>query len=287
MAYAPPKLQQANAVRWSRRLYPAPAPWRKDIVLPADKRGDGKLRVGYISSDFQRHATLALITEMFAHHDRERFEIYAYSYGVDDGGPERVRLRGLVDHFCDLYNINDERACDRIRADKIDVLIDLKGFTQNHRLGLLTRRPAPVQMHYLGFPGTTGSEFVDYFIADSIAAPPGLDRYFTEKLIRLPHAYQINDRTRALPEENGPTRADYGLPEKAFVFCGFNNLYKITPEMFDVWVRLLKSVEASVLWVLETHDESTANLRREAQARGIAPERIIPAKMAPQKEHLR
>jgi predicted O-linked N-acetylglucosamine transferase (SPINDLY family) len=285
MVYASAQLQRDNAVRWTNKLHAGYAAWNKKAVLPAAARGDGKLRIGYLSSDFQRHATLALISEIFEQHDRTKFEVYAYSHGIDDGGPERGRIKTVADHFHDLIGLDDSQACDLIRKDQIDILVDLKGYTQNNRLGLMARRPAPVQMHYLGFPGTLGAPFIDYFIADGIAAPPALDGYFTEKLIRLPHSYQINDRKRPRPLD-GPSRAEYGLPEKGFVFCGFNNTYKITPEMFDVWMRLLHGVEGSVLWVLESQEESTQNLKREAETRGIDPARIIGAGNTAMDRHL-
>jgi predicted O-linked N-acetylglucosamine transferase (SPINDLY family) len=276
LLYASKQLQLNNAMRWTVKLFGTHGQWRKNIPLPSKQRGDGKLRIGYLSSDFHRHATLSLISEMFERHDRAQFEVYAYSHGRDDGRGERQRVKASVDVFRDLRPLDDRRASECIEKDGIDILIDLKGYTQGHRLGLLARRPAPLQMHYLGYPGTTGAPFIDYFLADAIVAPESMDKLFTERLVRLPHSYQINDRSRPLPKE-GPSRADYGLPEKGLVFCGFNNPYKITPEMFSLWMRLLAAVEGSVLWLLETHPEVRANLKREAAACGVAPERIVTA----------
>ena len=286
LLYADRKLQIANAMRWTVKIAGTQGRWDKTIKLPAQARGDKKLRIGYQSSDFHRHATLALISEMFEQHDREKFEIYAYSFGRDDGMGERQRVKKAVDCFRDMFTADDAQAAEVIRRDGIDILVDLKGYTQGHRLGLMARRPAPVQMHYLGYPGTTGTPFIDYFLADNIAAPEGEDKYFSEKLIRLPHSYQINDRNRPLPKD-GPTRAEYGLPEDAFVFCGFNNPYKIRPEMFSLWMRLLKAVPGSVLWLMETHKEVREHLKEEAKARGVDPERVITVIPVPLAEHLK
>ena len=275
LVYAPKDLQLTNAMRWTTKLYSTHGQWQ-NTPLPAVKRDDGKLRIGYLSSDFHRHATLSLISEMFERHDRSRFELFAYSHGRDDGREERQRVKKSVDQFRDIFNVEDIHAVETMKKDGIDIIIDLKGYTQGHRLGLLARRPAPLQMHYLGYPGSTGAPFIDYFIADGVCAPEGMDRFFTESLIRLPHSYQINDRARPLPKD-GPSRTDYGLPEEGFVFCGFNNPYKITPDIFSVWMRLLQQVEGSVLWLLETHSEVASNLKREAQARGVDPARIVTA----------
>lgn len=270
-------LQRENARRWSKAHYPKSRSYDPSFPLPADKRGDGKFRIGYLSSDLQRHATAALITEMFELHDRMRFDIYAYSHGQDDGGEERRRIIRSVDAFRDIIALNDAQALELIKSDGIDILVDLKGYTKDHRLSLMALRPAPVSMHYLGYPGSLGADFIDYYIGDAQAPS---DAFF-EALIRLPHSYQINDRKRPLPEA-GP-RAAYGLPGQGFIFCDFNNVNKITPWMFAAWMRLLKAVEGSVLWLFVTHLHAIENLRREAQAHGVSPERLVlaaPAKMA-------
>jgi protein O-GlcNAc transferase len=283
--YGTPATQFANARHWAKRHFPAGQSYSAQRPMPAAARKDGKLRIGYVSADFHRNATAFLISEMFERHDRSTFEIYAYSCGADDGSPERQRIMQAVDYFRDIRLAGDRDAAAQVRQDGIDLLVDLKGYTIRHRLGLFALRPAPVQIHYLGYPGTTGANFMDYFIADAVAAPAQADGVFSENLIRLPHSYQINDRSRPLPEE-GKTRAEYGLPEEAFVFCAFNQAYKITPQVFDVWMRLLAAVEGSVLWLYENVAEASANLRKEAEKCGIAPERLIFAPMAPLGEHL-
>ncbi len=274
--------QRTNAEHWSRSHYPQGVPFNPHFSLPSVGK---KLRIGYVSADFHRNVTAFLISELFERHDRGQFEIYAYSAGADDGSAQRKRIAGAVDVWRDIHGVDDERAAQMVREDGIDILVDLKGYTFGHRMGLMALRPAPIAVHYLGYPGTTGAGFMDYFIADSVCAPKGAEAEFSEALVRLPHCYQINDRKRALPSGMG-TRAEYGLPETGIVFCDFNQSYKFTPEVFAVWMRLLEQVPGSVLWLYETMAEATVNVRAMAVARGIAPERIIVAKMAPPEVHL-
>jgi predicted O-linked N-acetylglucosamine transferase (SPINDLY family) len=222
---------------------------------------------------------------LFERHDRTRFGIYAYSYGIDTNDAAQTRIAGAVDVFRRISTLDDAAICQMIHQDGIDILVDLKGYTTGSRLGMLSARSAPVQMHYLGFPGTLCAEFIDYFITDSIASPLHSSSEFSEKLIRLPHSYQMNDRSRPLPKP-ATTRASYGLPEKGFVFCGFNRPYKITHDIFSAWMRLLKATPESVLWLYETNPEVSVNLRSEAQKQGIDPSRIIMAGRAPLAEHL-
>lgn len=276
-----PALQLGNAKRYAAKFYPAGA---YDPARPLPSTDD-KLRIGYLSSDLHDHATARLMCGLFEQHDRAQFDIHVYSHGRDDASPLRQRILAAVQHFHDIRSMNDRQAADLIRRDGIDILVDLKGYTRGQRLSLMALRPAPVQMHYLGFPGTTGAPFIDYFISDTIASPAGSDAEFSEALIRLRGSYQVNDRLRPLPQQARP-RTEYGLPEQGFVFCDFNSPYKITREMFAVWMRLLSQVEGSVLWLLENHPEATANLRKEAQGLGVDPARIVVAKNAPLAEHL-
>lgn len=282
--YAPAKLQYENARRWSQKHYPNAAVYDVRRPLPADARKDGKLHIGYLSADFYHHATAFLISELFEHHDRKYFQIHAYSTGKPDEGEEQKRIMRAVDHFHDISRIDNSRVVEQIRADGIDILVDLKGYTRNHRLDLMSARPAPIQIHYLGYPGTMGAVFMDYFIADGITAPEEADAYFSEKLIRLPHSYQINDRKRVVATPK--SRAEYGLPADALVFCAFNQSYKITPEIFDAWMRIMSAVPASVLWLYEEHAHTTQTLKREAEKRGVSGQRIITAPFAKQAEHL-
>jgi len=278
-------LQLNNAKLFAAQRYPQAVSYQLKRPLPRHKRGDGKLHIGYASADFHGHATMRLMSELFEHHDHKRFKIYAYSYGKEDAYAERKRLMNAVDQFHNIRTTEDKDTDALIRRDGIDILIDLKGYTQNQRFRIMSARSAPIQMHYLGFPGTTGAQCMDYFITDPIASPVGAEKKFTENLIRLPHSYQINDRTRAVPTE-ALTRSSYGLPEEGFVFCDFNNSYKIIPFVFDSWMRLLKAVEGSVLWIYETHPEATAKLKQIASEKGIDPTRIIPAPLVSQEEHM-
>ena len=252
----------------------------------AAKAGGGRLRVGYLSWDFHAHATSYLMAEMFELHDRARFEIYAYSLGPEDGSAIRQRIRGAVEHFVDLAGSSDLAAAQRIREDGVDILIDLKGYTQGARTGIMAMRPATVQMNWLGFPGSMGAEFIDYIIADGFVIPPESERFYSEKVLRLPNCYQVNDRHRQITAE-GPERAGYGLPSEGFVFCCFNAPHKILPDVFAGWLRLLSAVPGSVLWLIEANRWSVENLRREAEMHGIAAERLVFAQAKPLAEHLR
>jgi len=285
LAYTSAGLQRDNAQRWAAKYWPRSVPYDPVRPLPSAKRGDGCLRIGYLSSDFHTHATLALISELFESHDRNRFEIYAYSCGPDDKSDDRARAKNAVDQFRDISTLGDQEAADMIARDGIDILVELKGFTQDHRLGIAALRPAPIQMHYLGYPGTLGANFIDYFIADSVTAPPGAEKHFSECLIRLPHSYQINDRKRFLPKKI-KSRAEHGLPENGLVMCDFNASYKITPEIFSAWMYVLEKTEGSVLWLYNTQQDSIANLKQEAQNHDIDPSRLIFAPHAPPAKHL-
>jgi protein O-GlcNAc transferase len=255
--------------------------------LSAPPRGDsgGRVRLGYLSGDFHDHATARLMAELFERHDRRRFAVFAFSHGPDDGSALRRRLEAAFDSCVDLRGAGDAEIAARIAAAPIDLLIDLKGHTEGNRLGVLARRSAPVQAHYLGYPGTLGTGFVDYLILDPFLAPPEAEAQFAEKLVLLPDCYQVNDRHRAIAAET-PERRDCGLPDEGFVFCSFNNSYKITPAVFAIWMRLLENVPGSVLWLLADNRWAEANLRREAAARGIAPERLVFAPRRPLAEHL-
>ena len=254
-----PRQQRQCAEQWAQahRLAANPA-------VPAHAPRD-RITVGYLSADFQEHATAHLISELFELHDRSRFRVIGYSYGTDDGSAARRRLRDSFDAFVDLENLSHPDAAARIRADGVDILVDLKGYTTDARPEIVALRPAPIQVNYLGFPGTIGTRAIDYILVDRFAVPPDQHQHFTEKLVYLPHCYQVNDRRR--PIASAPSRAECGLPENGFVFCCFNAPYKITPAIFDIWMRLIERVPGSVLWLLETNPAATANLRREADLR--------------------
>ena len=230
------------------------------------REANPKIRLGYLSADFHDHATARLMAEVFELHDRSRFHITAYSYGPNDGSAMRGRLQQTFDRFVNIRGDSDEGAAGKIHADHIDILIDLKGYTKDTRSAILALRPAPVQVNYLGYPGTLGADFVDYLIADRFIIPPEHFGCYTEKVLWLPDCYQPNDRTR--PRLAAPSREECSLPQAGVVFCCFNQTYKITPGVFDVWCRLLRAVPGSVLWLLASNPQAEGNLRREAESRG-------------------
>jgi predicted O-linked N-acetylglucosamine transferase (SPINDLY family) len=222
---------------------------------------------------------------VFESHDRNRFETTAVSFGAHDKSLMRVRLEAAFDRFIDVRNTSDAEVAAMLRKSEIDLVVDLKGYTAEARPGILAHRPAPVQAHYLGYPGTMAADYVDYIIADKIVIPEEHRRYYTEKIAYLPDTYQCNDSKRQMTA-HGPRRLEAGLPEDAFVFCCFNNNHKILPEMFDVWMRLLKSSDGSVLWLLQDNPAVVRNLRREAEARGVSPERLVFARRVLPADHL-
>jgi predicted O-linked N-acetylglucosamine transferase (SPINDLY family) len=233
-----------------------------------------RLRIGYLSADFHQHATAYLIAELFELHDRSRFEVCAYSYGPDDGGEMRKRLVRACDRFVDVTTASYQEAARRIYEDGIDILADLKGYTKSARTQIVALRPAPIQVSYLGYPGTMGADFIDYIITDRFITPSDQELFFSENIVYLPDCYQINDRRRKIAEPT-PTRKECGLPEQGFVWCCFNNTYKITPSVFGIWMRLLKKIPGSVLWLLASNKGAVANLRREASARGVNSDRLV------------
>ena len=250
-----------------------------------DRYGHDRIRVAYLSADFHDHATAYLTAELFESHDRRRFEVTAVSYGPDRPDTMRTRLRSAFDRFLDVAQRSDLEVSRLLRSLEIDIAVDLKGWTKDARPGILAYRPAPVQVSYLGFPGTLGTEFIDYVLADRNVIPPGDAVHFSEKVVYLPEVYQVNDSKRVIAP-NAPTRADAGLPENGFVFCCFNNNYKITPPVFDVWMRLLRDVPGSVLWLFADNADACRNLQREAERRGVSGGSLVFAPRVPQAEHL-
>jgi protein O-GlcNAc transferase len=245
----------------------------------------GKIRLGYLSADFREHAVAFVIAGLIEQHDRRRFDVIGYSCGSDDANAIRSRLAGAFDRFVDIRETSDRRAAELIQADAVDILIDLTGYTAYGRTAVLAHRPAPLQASYIGYSGTMGADFIDYIIVDRFLVPPDQQPFFSERLVHLPDCYLCTDDKREVPERT-PTRAESGLPEAGFVFCCFNNAFKITPAFFDVWRRLLRAVPGSVLWLLDANPLARANLAREATARGVAPERIVFAPRRPVAEHL-
>ena len=265
-----PAAQLACARTFAAAECPAPA---EPLSLGPRPRHD-RIRLAYLSADFHSHATAYLMAELFESHDRARFEVTGISYGTADTGPMRERLQAAFDRFVDVRGLSDREVARLLHDGEIDIAVDLKGFTANNRAGIFAHRGAPVQVNYLGFPGTMGAPFIDYIIADRHIIPERLAAAYGEKVVRLPDSYQVNDRKRRIADHT-PTRAELGLPERGFVFCSFNNTYKVRPAIFDVWMRLLRQVEGSVLWLLEDNAAAMANLRREAERRGVAPDRLV------------
>jgi protein O-GlcNAc transferase len=275
-------LQLAVARRWAGALHARPC-FTHHPPEPAER--GRKLRIGYLSADFFRHATAVLMAGLFEAHDHSRFEIVAYSYGADDRSELRQRLGNAFDRFVDLNGIGDREAAQRIYDDKIDILVDLKGYTMFARSDIAAFRPAPIQVNFVGYPGTMGADFIDYVLADPITLPMDQQAFYAEKIVQLPDSYQPNDNRRRIAERT-PTRAECGLPEAGFVFCCFNNSYKLTPKFFDVWMRLLAAVPGSVLWLYDSNRRVKDNLRREAEARGIDPGRLVFAPHMMTADHL-
>jgi predicted O-linked N-acetylglucosamine transferase (SPINDLY family) len=269
-----PAEQLRCATSWSRLGFAPLAALRGPLGLDraAPRAADGRIRVGYLSGDFRAHPVAYLATGLLELHDRGRFEVLGYGTGPDDGSAERARMIAACDRYTELRGVAYEAAARGIHGDGVDILVDLTGYTQWGRAGILALRPAPVQVNFLGFPGTLGAPWMDYLIADDVLVPAGAEAAYAEKIVRLP-LHQPNDHRR--PRPGAATRAAQGLPEAGFVFCCFNQTFKILPRVFDVWMRLLRELPGSVLWLAESNGGVAANLRREAAARGVDPARLV------------
>jgi len=250
---------------------------------PIDLAGR-RLRVGYVSSDLRDHAIGYLMAELFELHDRAEVEVFAYYCGIPSISPLTQRIQAAVEHWRDIRDLTDEAAARRIAADQVDILVDVNGHTRDARIGVFARRPAPIQVNWLGFPGTMGSSFHHYLIADPNIVPPQSERFYSERVVRL-SCYQPNDRRRAVAEPR-PTRAEAGLPDDAVVFCCFNAAHKITPFTFARWMEILKRTPGSVLWLLESSRDTQGHLLAHAAEAGVAPGRLIFAPKQPNAQHL-
>lgn len=244
-----------------------------------------RIRVGYFSSDFRNHAMAYLIAEMIERHDRSRFEIIAFSFSPPTDSPIRQRLEKAFDRFIDVSAMSDQDIALLSRRTEIDIAIDLNGYTANSRAEIFAMRHAPIQVNHLGYPGTLGANFIDYIIADQTVIPEERMSDYSEQIVYLPNTYWFNDSTKEISDRRF-SRAELGLPDDRFVFCCFNNSYKITPDVFDIWMRLLSSVEGSVLWLLEGNLIATDHLRREAEKRGVSPDRLVFAPRMALPDHL-
>jgi len=243
-----------------------------------------KIRLAYLSADFHEHVTSTLLVEMFERHDRDRFEITAVSFGPNDNSRMRARLVKAFDRFHDARQQSDREVAQLLRQWEIDIAVDLGGYTSGARPWVLAHRPSPVQVKYIGYTGTSGSDFIDYIIADDVVVPQDQQRFFSEKVTYLPDTLWVTDVNR--PVCDAPSRGEAGLPQTGFVFCCFNHNWKITPPIFDIWMRLLGRVEGSVLWLLEGNANIRGNLCKEAAARGVAEDRLIFAARTTPEKHL-
>jgi predicted O-linked N-acetylglucosamine transferase (SPINDLY family) len=273
-------LQQA-AVIYLDKKFPAPP-----VGLPSQKYPrHKKIKIAYVSGEFREHANGSLMTGLIECHDKEKFEVIGLDNGHGDEGGLRRRLAASFDEFIDIRGIGDFDLAQQLRAKEVDILFNLNGFFGAHRTGLFANRAAPIQINFLGCPGTMGVDYMDYLIADPVVIPKESYQYYDEKIISLPHSYQINDSKR--PElKRTITRQECGLPEGAFVFCCFNNIYKITPETFKRWMRVLNRVPNSVMWFYYNFPEGPENLRREAQAMGVDASRLIFSPYIKMSEHI-
>jgi predicted O-linked N-acetylglucosamine transferase (SPINDLY family) len=244
-------------------------------VMPLPPRGarrPGPIRVGYLSADFSQHATAVLMAEMLERRDTTRFEVFLYSHSIEDGSPIQQRVRTACEHYLDVTHMGNADVARHMRDDDIDIAIDLKGHTRDSRFEILAARPAPVAAAWLGYPATSGADFIDYLIGDPVVTPLDHAPNYSERIAQLPVSYQPNDRRRPLPD--APTRASLGLPDDAVVLCCFNQTYKISPAMLDAWAAILHGAANTLLWMLAWNEHAEANLLRELAARGIEPSRV-------------
>ena len=265
-----PALQLLSAVRFAHERVPKAAPVPLHKTMPPRT---GKIKIGYLSGDLHMHAVGLLTPELFELHDREKFEVWAFCWTPESEQPQRQRIVKAMDHLVRLGGVDDNTAARLIAEAGIDVLVDLQGLTNGARPAILGHRAAPVQVSYLGLPGTSGLPGVDWILSDSYVLPPALEPYCTERPLRVPHCYQVSDRQRAVAPR--PLRSSYGLPDDAFVYCSFNNNHKFTPEVFGAWMRILQQVDGSVLWLLADNDTARENMLRCADAHGVPRERLI------------
>ncbi|HQT25662.1 MAG TPA: hypothetical protein PLK99_03585, partial [Burkholderiales bacterium] len=275
--------QKLCAEKYAKLSYRHLVPLREKLGFRFERKGNGKIRLGYISADFREHPVSQLMVEVFETHDRSRFHVTAYSYTSDDGSAMRRRVEGAFDEFVDIGALSFEEAARRICGDGIDILVDLTGYTRGNRSGILALRPAPVQVTYIGFLGTMGADFIDYLIADPFLIRQGEEIHYTEKIACL-ESYQANDSKCLIGRT--PSRMECGLPENGIVFCSFNQTFKITQDIFDVWMRLLREMPGSVFWLFSSNSLASQNLKREAQIRGVSPERLVFAERVPLAQHL-
>lgn len=262
------------------RLYPpVPPSWK---MKPPARR---KLKLGYVSGEFRAQATQYLAAGLYETHDRAAFEVIAFDNGESDNSAMRARLKTAFDRFIPISGLSDREAARRIAHEEIDILVNLNGWFGRHRMGVFAQRPAPIQVNFLGFPGTLGAPYIDYILADRVVLPESEQQFYAEKVAWLPDCYQVNDDKRAIAARP-PSRADQGLPDKGLVLCNFNQSYKLTPDIFALWMRLLKEIEGSVLWLMAGNGDFALHLRQEAERQGVAGSRMVFAQSEPLERHL-
>jgi protein O-GlcNAc transferase len=265
------------AKQWISKRHPS-------VETPAWKGGiykHGKIRIGYVSADFQEHPVAYLTAGMFENHDKSRFDVTAISLGPKVGTPMRRRLEGAFENFLEAGTLSDEGVAAKIRFAEIDILVDMMGFTKNSRTNIFAHRAAPIQVNYLGYPGTIGADYIDYIIGDQVIIPQSHQNNYAEKVVYLPNSYMPHDADSRVISDRIFERGECGLPEGGFVFCGFNNSYKLNPDLFRIWMRILKAVEGSVLWLSEANPQAADNLRKQAVNEGVGPESLVFATRLP------
>jgi predicted O-linked N-acetylglucosamine transferase (SPINDLY family) len=267
----------AQTRQYVAREIPAGPP----LEAAAPPRSGDRIRVAYLSGDFRVHPVAYLTAELFERHDRSRFEIIGVSLGPDDKSELRSRIARSFDHFQDFRTASDRDVAAFIRSAGVDIVVDLGGYTDRARPGVLRYRPAPVQVNYLGYAGTMAADFVDYIVADKVTVPFEQQPFYSERIVHLPDCFMVNDATKTISPVP-PSRAEEGLPERGFVFSCFNNAYKISAEAFHVWMRVLTEVEGSVLWLSQFDKTTGDSLRAAARAAGVDPERIVFAPRKPE-----
>jgi len=262
--------------------------FKKDLEIQslAKYTNHKKPRIGYFSADFHNHATLHLMMDIFKNHNKSNFDFYGFSFGPQNNDIWNSQVKNYFLKFEDVSNISDKEAAYLSRKLEIDIAIDLKGLTSNSRSGIFSYRAAPIQINYLGYPGTTGADYMDYIIADEVIIPKESSNNYTEKILYLPDCYQPNIKKREISKKSFK-RSDFGLPENSFIYCCFNSNYKITPHIFNIWMNILKAVPNSVLWIYKTNETASKNLIKESKAKGVDPNRIIFASYLPNDEHLK
>ena len=262
--------------------------FKKDLEIQslAKYTNHKKPRIGYFSADFHNHATLHLMMDIFKNHNKSNFDFYGFSFGPQNNDIWNSQVKNYFLKFEDVSNISDKEVAYLSRKLEIDIAIDLKGLTSNSRSGIFSYRAAPIQINYLGYPGTTGADYMDYIIADEVIIPKESSNNYTEKILYLPDCYQPNIKKREISKKSFK-RSDFGLPENSFIYCCFNSNYKITPHIFNIWMNILKAVPNSVLWIYKTNETASKNLIKESKAKGVDPNRIIFASYLPNDEHLK